>query len=96
MRFGIKRQLLVVCVVTVAAVAAVGLVGRHAAKSIRERARVGYVDYTVALRDLAAAGGEFMTVGELLERAHTPGVAQPAQHAAIDAAAVAVDKLVGA
>jgi hypothetical protein len=52
MRFGIKRQLLVVCVVTVAAVAAVGLMGRHAAKSIRQRAQVGYVDYTVALRDL--------------------------------------------
>jgi methyl-accepting chemotaxis protein len=96
MRFGIKRQLLAVCLVTVVAVGAVGMLGVHAGREIRRRAAVSYVDYTVALRTLAAAGGEVMAVAENLERAHTPGKGDAKNQAEIEEASAAVDKLIAA
>jgi methyl-accepting chemotaxis protein len=54
-------------------------------------ARTSYVDYTLALRDLAEGGGLMLSVGARMQYAHTPGVGTPADAESIDKAIAEVD-----
>jgi hypothetical protein len=91
MRLGIKRQLIAIAIFTAAAVAGVGLLGVHTANDIRATARTSYIDYTLALRDLAEGGGLMLSVGARMQYAHTPGVGTPADAESIDKAIAEVD-----